>query len=288
MTPELEAKLDNLPAAPGVYLFKGRGDTVLYVGKARSSRAACAATSRPAASDTRFFITRLARELCDIETVVVGSEKEAALLENTLIKQHQPRYNVKLRDDKEYLSLRLDPQGRLAAPRGRAAARAATARSTSAPITRRRSARQTLRVVNRHFQLRTCTDTIRQSRVGRACSTRSSAASGPACSRSIARATASKCRTWRCSSTVATTSSPTARGAHERGGRASLDYERAAEHRDQLRAIERVREQNRVAVGTEQRPGRDGCLRQGDQAEVAVLQMRAGKLDLVRTFGSRT
>jgi excinuclease ABC subunit C len=94
MAPELEEKLDNLPVSPGVYLFKGKAGEVLYVGKARSLRSRVRSYFQASTSDTRLFISRLSRELGDIETVVVGSEKEAALLENTLIKQHRPKYNV--------------------------------------------------------------------------------------------------------------------------------------------------------------------------------------------------
>ena len=110
MFPELEAKLDSLPVAPGVYLFKGKNGEVLYVGKARSLRSRVRSYFQESTSDTRFFISRLSRELGDIETVVVATEKEAALLENNLIKEQRPKYNIKLRDDKEYLSLRLDPK----------------------------------------------------------------------------------------------------------------------------------------------------------------------------------
>src|SRR5262245_51842862 len=110
MTPELEAKLDNLPISPGVYLFRGKGGELLYVGKARNLRSRVRSYFQDGRSDTRAFVALLSGQLTDIETLVVGSEKEAALLEHTLVKEHQPRYNVKLRDDKEYLSLRLDPK----------------------------------------------------------------------------------------------------------------------------------------------------------------------------------
>ena len=104
------SKLDALPASPGVYVFLDRKGAVLYVGKARSLRSRVRSYFAPGSSDTRFFIARLDREMGDLETFVVANEKEAALLENALIKERQPRYNFKLRDDKDFLSLRLDPR----------------------------------------------------------------------------------------------------------------------------------------------------------------------------------
>jgi hypothetical protein len=85
---------------------------VLYVGKARSLRSRVRSYFQPSSSDTRFFVERLPREIGDLETFVVENEKEAALLENALIKEHKPRYNFKLRDDKDYLSLRLEQRPR--------------------------------------------------------------------------------------------------------------------------------------------------------------------------------
>ena len=105
-------KLDALAGAPGVYVFKDRDGLFLYVGKAASLKSRVRSYFQPRTSDQRYFIDRLQFEIADIETFVAQSEKEAALLENSLIKAHQPRYNVKLRDDKEFLSLRLDPSAR--------------------------------------------------------------------------------------------------------------------------------------------------------------------------------
>ena len=101
-------KLDSLPNAPGVYLFEARDGTVLYVGKARDLKSRVRSYFQPGRSDLRAFVARLDTELGDLTTFVVGNAKEAALLENELIKERQPRYNVKLRDDKDFLSLRLD------------------------------------------------------------------------------------------------------------------------------------------------------------------------------------
>jgi hypothetical protein len=98
LSERVREKLETLPAQPGVYVFRGARDVVLYVGKARSLRSRVRSYFQPGTSDVRAFVARLEDELVDIETFVADTEKEAALLENQLIKEHQPRYNVKLRD----------------------------------------------------------------------------------------------------------------------------------------------------------------------------------------------
>ena len=95
---------------------------------------------------------------------ITSNEKEALLLENTLIKQHQPRFNVKLRDDKNFLVLRLDPEAEWPRLEVVRQASATTAPTTSGPITRRPRAARRCAVVNRHFQLRTCTDHVLHNR----------------------------------------------------------------------------------------------------------------------------
>src|SRR5215208_4240641 len=106
--------LDRIPTEPGVYLFKDARGAVIYVGKAKSLRNRVRQYFREG-GDERFFVAAgfLGRAVTDVETIVVTSSKEALLLENHLIKKHQPKFNVKLRDDKQYLVLRLvDPQPR--------------------------------------------------------------------------------------------------------------------------------------------------------------------------------
>src|SRR5271165_6924846 len=100
-------KLAALPAKPGVYLFKDKKGTVVYVGKAKSLRSRVRSYFQAGSSDARYFIPLLQRVLADLDTLVTSTEKEATILEAMLVREHKPRYNVKLRDDKEYLSLRL-------------------------------------------------------------------------------------------------------------------------------------------------------------------------------------
>jgi excinuclease ABC subunit C len=151
---------ERIPTEPGVYLMKDARGTVVYVGKAKNLRARVRQYFRPGA-DQRFFVTAgiLGRVLADVETVVVNNEKEALLLENHLIKKHQPRFNVNLRDDKQYLVLRIDP--RAAYPRVEVVR---NIRDDGAryfgPYHSATSCRETLRTLNRHFQLRTCSDHV--------------------------------------------------------------------------------------------------------------------------------
>jgi len=98
---EPREKAAQLPEKPGVYLFKDAGDKVLYVGKARNLRSRV----RSYFLESRWIDAKtgsLAREIADLETIVVGNEREALALEHNLIKQYRPKFNVVLRDDKTY------------------------------------------------------------------------------------------------------------------------------------------------------------------------------------------
>src|SRR3954464_4355375 len=163
---------------PGVYLFKDARGTVIYVGKAQSLRTRVRQYFREG-GDERFFVAAgfLGRAVADVETIVVTSSKEALLLENHLIKKHQPKFNVKLRDDKQYLVLRLeDPElAREDTAKRRVFPRVEVVRNIRddkahyfGPYHSATSARETLRILNRHFQLRTCTDHVLETR-GRPC-----------------------------------------------------------------------------------------------------------------------
>ncbi len=104
----LEEKILKFPSSPGVYLMRDDGGEIIYVGKARSLKQRVRSYfSR--SGDSRPHVKFLMAKVVDIEVVLTDTEKEALLLENTLIKQHHPRYNLDLKDDKTYFSLRIDP-----------------------------------------------------------------------------------------------------------------------------------------------------------------------------------
>ena len=105
----LEEKVLQFPHSPGVYLMHDAAGEIIYVGKARSLRQRVRSYFKQS-GDSRYQIKFLMAKVVDIEVVLTDTEKEALLLENTLIKQHHPRYNLNLKDDKTYFSLRIDPQ----------------------------------------------------------------------------------------------------------------------------------------------------------------------------------
>jgi len=106
-TTMLTMQLENIPTASGVYLFKDRQGKILYVGKARQLKKRVRSyfqAGRPHDPKTRVLLSKVVA----LETIITHTEQEALILESNLIKRHRPRYNVVLKDDKRYPSLRLD------------------------------------------------------------------------------------------------------------------------------------------------------------------------------------
>lgn len=101
MNPNFTDKLDNLPLQPGVYLFRDSGNGILYIGKAKRLRNRVRSYFQESRTLTG-KLQALVNRISDVETITTDSEAEALILENNLIKQHQPRYNINLRDDKSY------------------------------------------------------------------------------------------------------------------------------------------------------------------------------------------
>jgi excinuclease ABC subunit C len=144
---------ENLPDSPGVYLFRGDKGKILYVGKARSLKKRIATYFGAGVEDVK--TSALLRSFRDIETIVTRTELEALLLENTLIKKHRPRYNICLRDDKTYPYIKIttgEPW-----PRALVTRRVLDdGHSYFGPFWGG-LARRIMRMITRHFQIRTCT-----------------------------------------------------------------------------------------------------------------------------------
>jgi excinuclease ABC subunit C len=283
-------KLDSLPVQSGVYLFKDKKGTVVYVGKAKSLRSRVRSYFQDSSSDARAFIPILQGTIGDLETIVTANEKEATILENTLVKEHRPRFNVKLRDDKDFITLRLGGRGAAAAewPRLEVVRRPTPDGARHfGPYHSATAARRTLHLVNKHFQLRTCSDVEFAGR------------RRPCLQHQIKRCPA-PCvlpvdREWYAEQVDAV--AKFLEGRHDELSREleyrmkktarEMRFELAAVYRDQLRAIEKVREEQRVVTLDDIDRDVVGFYREGELVEIALLHVRAGKLADVATYSIR-
>jgi excinuclease ABC subunit C len=150
--------LEQFPSQPGVYLMKDLDGKVIYVGKAKQlkSRIKQYFAKR---GDGRAMVPFLIRQIAHIDTIVVPSEKEALLLENTLIKKHQPKFNAILKDDKTFISLMINikhPWPMIRLTRSKEGAK--NDGLYFGPYTSAYAARQTYELLTRLFPLRQCSD----------------------------------------------------------------------------------------------------------------------------------
>ena len=279
---DLEERLRLLPREPGVYLMKDRAGTIIYIGKAKSLQSRVRSYFG-ASSDTRFFVGLLDRVLGDIETIITANEKEALLLENELIKRHKPRYNVELKDDKNFLSIRIDrkqPYPRLEVVRRR--------KNDGAwyfgPYHSASAIRQTLRIINRHFYLRTCPDSVMRNRSRPCLEYQIHRCPGPCVlpvDTSGYRESVEEVAMFlegRADQLVASLEG-------KMGGAAgALDFELAAHYRDQIKAIRASLMKQDIDIGRDRDMDAFGLYREGALVTVQLVQVRRGFVAGSRAF----
>ncbi len=269
---------ERLPTTPGVYLMKDRAGRIIYVGKAKNLRTRVRQYFRPG-GDARFFVAAglLGRVLVDVETVVVDNEKEALLLENHLIKKHQPRFNINLRDDKQYLVLRIDPAADYPRVEVVRNLRDDQARYFG-PYHSATSCRETLRILNRHFQLRTCTDHVLKTRKRPCLQYQIKRCPGP-CVYPVERDAYAE-QVEDVMMFLGGKNDELLARLRERMAdyAAREEYESAARVRDSVKAVEKTL--SRQHVVQEQFVDQDvfGMWREDDAVEVTILFIRSGKL----------
>ncbi len=275
--PGLADKLAALPARPGVYVFRDAAGLVLYIGKAKSLRSRVRSYFQAGNSDDRAYLPALISQIVDLTTIITKTEKEAAILENSLIKEHQPRFNVKLRDDKEYLNLRLDPKSRwprldlVRRPKHDGAMYFGPYHSATA-------ARRTLHVVEKHFKLRTCSDRELSSRK-RPCLKYQIKRCPAPCVLSVDAGEYQQ-QVHAVGLFLAGRHDRLSHELRARMAEASenLRYEAAATYRDQIAAVEKLRQQQRVVTVDELDQDVVGMYREGELVEVAILTVREGRV----------
>jgi excinuclease ABC subunit C len=283
----LRERLDNLPPRPGVYLFRDKDGEVVYVGKAVNLRNRVRSYFNRT-TDSRFFVRLLDEVLGEIETIVTRNEKEALILENNLIKQHKPRFNVLLRDDKEFLCLRVDTAHawpRVVPVRTREIAKDGA--RYYGPYSAATAIRETLRVINKHFQLRTCSDFVLEHRSRPCIQYQIRRCPGP-CVFEVDKAEyAGHVRSVGLFLEGRTQELRRELEAKMQSAAEALEFERAAVYRDQLEAVKHCLEKQHIVSPSLADQDVIGFYREGDRVEIQVLCVRGGRLSDAQSHSFR-
>ncbi|HIQ00042.1 TPA: excinuclease ABC subunit UvrC [Candidatus Bipolaricaulota bacterium] len=272
----VKEKVAGLPQAPGVYLFRGAGGEVLYVGKAASLRDRVRSYFQ-AERNLPYKVRRLRREIADLEVIVTSSVAEALILEDALIKKYRPRYNLRLRDDKRYPYLKITKER---FPRVQVVRRPVEDGARYfGPYTSARAMRRALKLAHKLFPIRTCSLDLDRKRLERPCLLyHIGRCSGP-CAGLVSEADyaryvegAGKLFEGRVEQVIAALEGEMAQAA------AAERFEHAAQLRDQIRALERIRERQAVALAEPADLDAIGIAVEGERGYGTVLIVRRGRL----------
>ncbi len=295
MSEEPRWSLEGVPEKPGVYLFRDGGGAVLYVGKALSLRARLRSYRR-AGGDGRLMIRFLNEDAAAVECIVTRTEQEALLLEDTLIKQHKPPHNVRLKDDKSFLMLRLDAgesfprfrfvrahnpdRSRHGEPIGRV--------RLFGPFANSRSLRRTLADLHRVVPLRDCPDSVFVNR-SRPCMKHQIGLCAAPCVGLVTRADYALLvqRAERIlSGDIAELESEL--DSRMRAASETQEYERAAQWRDRLGALRNTVERQGVRPADTVERDVLALVRSGADAVLHKLAFREGRLNESRSHWFRS
>ena len=286
MRESIVAKVARFPTGPGVYVFTGAGGKVLYVGKASNLRARVRQYLRPG-GDGRPLLRFLERDAEDVEFVAVRTEQEALLLEDTIVKRRKPAYNIKLKDDKTFLMLRLDrreawPWFRLVRRRRDDGA------DYFGPFASAKSVRRTLALLHKVVPLRDCKDGVFRNR-SRPC-IKHQIGRCPAPCVGLVDPDAYSDLLDRAEDVLRGRASGLLRGLRAEMERAAegLEFERANALKQQIEALQAVGEQQSVVVGDGDQDAIGIHRAEGGRVVAAVLLFRGGRLESARRFELRT
>ena len=279
MTPQLQATLAKLPTQPGVYLMKDARGQVLYVGRAQNLRNRVRQYWQKGRAQQPLRIETSIERVADVEYTVTDTVSEALLLEATLVKRHQPRFNVRLKDDKSYPYIRITLADDF--PRIERTRRLPNDGSRYfGPYASASSVDESMNLIRRLFPFRTCTLDIRdgQRALARPCLLyHIKRCQGPcieAVSKADYRADIEQVMLF-----LEGRQEQVVRRLEEEMLLASeaTDFERAAALRDKLRAVERTMESQKMAAFARADSDVLGYAREGNGAAVQLFAIRGGK-----------
>ncbi len=274
MRTTLKEKLAVLPDRAGIYFFKNAKGEIIYIGKARSLKDRVRSYFLPSSD---FKVTNIISETADIDFILTGSEREAAFLENNFIQRYQPKFNLRLKDDKSFPYLKLTLAENFPAVSLTRKVEPDGSRYFG-PFSPASEARKTIHLLNRYFGIRSCGESIPGAR-RRPCLEYDLKLCSAPC---VDYVTENEYRE-NVANALLFLEGKTRRllkilkeKMNESAGR--QDYEQAAHWRDLIHTIEQVRERPKViSVSLEDRDI-FGLARDGDRAFVYIFFMRRGKV----------
>lgn len=273
----LRTKLDALPTEPGVYIFIDAIGRVIYIGKAVNLRARVRSYFAAGASDGRVLFTAIVKQTVDLDRIVCSNELEALLLENNLIKKHRPRFNLRLRDDKTYVSLRVTVNE--AWPRVQVIRHwKDDGNLYFGPYPSASSVREVLKVIKKYIPLRTCTNSFFESRRRPCLEYEIGRCTAPCVGHDTEDSYAELVEQavlllrGRDRTLIARLEERMARAAEAR------EYERAARIRDQIAAVRRVLEKQNVSEVPHGDCDVFALHRENDFVSIQVMLVRDGRL----------
>jgi len=280
----LEEKIEALPLDPGVYMMKDKKGAIIYIGKAKNLRNRVKSYFGKTI-DPRFHIKFLIPKVVDVETIITNNEKEALILENLLIKKHKPVYNIELKDDKTYVSLKLTIHEEF--PRLQIVRRFKNDGSRYfGPYSSASAVRETLNFLDKIFPLRKCSNTNFKKRLKPCFYHQIGRCAGPCC-RNITR-------------------QDYAEGMKEivlflegknqelikklevkmKQEAKALNFEEAARLRDQIAAIKKTLEKQKMVISGREDLEQDilGIYREEDEMAIGLLFIRNGILQGTKVY----
>jgi excinuclease ABC subunit C len=271
----IKRRLQAVPDTPGVYLFRDNRSQVIYVGKALRLRDRLRSYFTPGYAPTP-QVAELIRKAHDFEFVTTANEVEALVLENDFIKNYRPRYNIRLKDDKNYLYLKLPVNEEF--PRVHYSRRVQKDGALYfGPYTSALSLRSTVKSIRQLLPFRTCSDEIFKQ--GKVClDFHIKRCPGP-CERRISSEDYKK-RINEVALFMEGRSDLLGRELRERMESAAdrLDFENAARYRDQLHSIERIADRQKVLTQSRDDEDLVAYARNGNDVYVEVAYIRRGKM----------
>ncbi len=279
--PSLEDKLEAVQPRPGVYLLKEKGGKVIYVGKAKNLRNRVRQYFR--GGDGRHQVLFLMQRVTDLETLVTTNDKEALILENNLIKQYKPRYNIRLKDDKSYVSVKVttrDDWPRILVTRKIVK----DGSKYYGPYDSASSVRETIDTIRKIIPLRTCSDGVFRNRSRPCLEYQIKRCLGP-CVLPVDRAVYAR-HLSEATMLLDGKSQVLAQLLEEEMTKAAaeLRFEEAARLRDQIRAIDKTNEKQKMVSHWGIDQDVFGLYREGGFIEAQVLFVRQGKLTGNQTY----